>query len=134
MSRRPFRRDLLVTGPGPEAGDSIPMYGLVQAPEKSGMDARFCVALPAVPTAGRRSCAQASDIAIAKAKAKDKKRSRCLCIVTPPFKLARVPRRQLREIGWTGQPHDRTSEPSPVNGKISHRKVPRRIIQTDEKP
>jgi hypothetical protein len=47
------------------------------------MDARFCVALPAVPTCRGRSCVQAGDIAIAKAKAKRK--SRCLCIVTPPY-------------------------------------------------
>src|ERR1700722_1974971 len=40
----------------------------------------------------------------------------------------------LRWIGWTGQPHDRRSEPSAANGTISYRKAPKGIIQMDEKP
>src|SRR5262249_6214840 len=58
------RRDLLTTGPAPDAGGSKPgKEGCDHMPEKSGMDG--CALLPAGPTARAGSCPKAAVAAVA---------------------------------------------------------------------
>src|SRR5260370_42471270 len=94
------RRDLLTTGPGPDAGGSKPgKEGCDHMPEKSGMAAR--------PAAGPAVCPKAG-VAAATASITSKPKFPCLCITVSISRLVRATTVQRRP------PTDGT-DPPPAN-------------------
>jgi hypothetical protein len=77
------RRDLLTTGPGPDAGGSKPgKEGCDHMPEKSGMGTALCVPKLAGAAAGATCCAEAGATTAANVTSKSK--CRCTIISTSP--------------------------------------------------
>jgi hypothetical protein len=79
------QRDLLVTGPGPDAGGSNQgKAGCVQTPVSCGIDAALFVALLAGPPPEAVVCPKAG-VAIAAANAMNERKFRCLRMPSLPF-------------------------------------------------